>query len=346
MSGIFEQHFDPLAGTHGKSGDLRRFLVTFGLFGFFQAVILITCVVIFFSYPRGNDPSAWGVEKRMRLTITPGPRLVLMGDSSLVLGLNSTALEEAFPAYNPVNAGLYAFLGQRVMLNEVEDLVRPGDVVVISWAYAHFARNEIANLYYHYAVQRPESILHFRSEEIAWFLDSCSYMIKEAMKRSKKVLMGSERAAFGPPYGRDSLNRYGDGVGHYGMESPPGMTPDIKPLTITPNGYTGGIIDYLNDVNAKLEARGAKVLFAYPPITETSYEDNREALDLLDQTLRTRLDFPVINRPDEMFFPRDQFYDTAYHLKEPSVYDRSDRLVESLRPYLTDQPEKSGEAQP
>ncbi|MEO0795845.1 MAG: hypothetical protein AAFX93_11810 [Verrucomicrobiota bacterium] len=317
-----------------SASSMGKFLFEFSKFGIIQVAILSLILYIFFSYPRDNDPSAWGVEKRERMENTPGPRLVLMGDSNVVLGVSSPMLHEAYPEIHPVNAGLYAFLGHRIILNEIEDLVQPGDTVVISWVYAHFAANEIQNLYYHYAVQRPESFKHFTGEEIRWFFDGGTYLIKEALKRTKKILLLHKRDAFGPPYGRDNLNEYGDGVGHYGMESPPGTRTTIKEFVATPDGYTGEIIEMLNDLNKRMEERGARMLFAYPPISEQSYVENETSIKLLDNVLHERLEFPIINQPEAMLYPDDVFFDSSYHLKEDAVYDRTERLIDSLRPFL------------
>lgn len=313
---------------------MARFLKEFSKFALMQFAILVLCLYCFFSFPRGNDPSAWGVVKREILQETPGRRLVLMGDSNVVLGINSAPIAKAYPEYHPVNAGLYAFLGNRVIIEEMADLIRPGDVVVLSWTYEQFAQNEIQYLFYHYAVQRPQSFRHFRWEEMRWFLDGGMYLLKEATRRTRKILLLHERKPFESVYGPDSLNEYGDGVGHYGVPSPPGTTTQIKNLKFDPDGYGGRLIERLNDFNARMEARGAKVLFSHPPISKESYDDNRQALELLDKTLRERLDFPVINRPDDQFFEPDEFYDTAYHLKKPAVHERTQKLIQDLRPYL------------
>lgn len=316
---------------------LPHFLREFGKFAVIQLAILVVCIYCFFNFPRGNDPSAWGVVKRQILEKTPGPRLVLMGDSNIVLGINSEPIAKAFPKYHPVNAGLYAFLGNRIIIEEMADLVKPGDVVVLSWTYEQFAQNEIQYLYYHYAVQRPQSIKHFGWEETRWFMDGGMYLLKEATRRTRKILLLHTREPFESVYGPDSLNQYGDGIGHYGEPSPPGARTRIKDLNFDPDGYGGVVIDRLNDFNARMEARGAKVLFSHPPISKESYERNQQALDLLDKTLREKLDFPVINRPNGQFFEPEEFYDTAYHLKENAVFERTEKMIDDLRPYLQSQ---------
>ena len=44
------------------------------------------------------------------------PRLILVGGSAAAFGVDSALLARELPAYQPVNFGLYAALGTRVML--------------------------------------------------------------------------------------------------------------------------------------------------------------------------------------------------------------------------------------
>ena len=45
------------------------------------------------------------------------PRLILVGGSAAAFGVDSTLLAKELPDYHPVNFGLYAALGTRVMLD-------------------------------------------------------------------------------------------------------------------------------------------------------------------------------------------------------------------------------------
>lgn len=314
---------------------MARFVREAAKFGIIQISILAFCLYCFFNFPKENDPSAWGSEKIARLEQAESPRLIIMGDSNVVLGLNSEPFAKAFPEYHPVNAGLYAFLGNGLLLSEIEDEIKPGDVVLLSWVYAHFAANEIQYLFYRYAVHRPEAFLNFSKEEIYWFLEGGLFMIREAARETWNVLF-EEREAFVSPYGPENLNKYGDGVGHYGLESPPGSRFEMKAFDAKPNGYTSKVIDRLNAFNRRVEAKGGKVFFAYAPLTQKSYDDNLAELDELDELLHQRLDFPVLNHPSEMIFEHADMFDSGGHLKEAAVFERSDELVEDLEPYLDD----------
>lgn len=59
------------------------------------------------------------------------PRLILVGGSAAAFGVDSALLARELPDYQPVNFGLYAALGTRVMLDLSIKELRPGDLVVV-----------------------------------------------------------------------------------------------------------------------------------------------------------------------------------------------------------------------
>ena len=70
--------------------------------------------------------------KRALLTAeSDKPRLILVGGSAAAFGVDSALLARELPDYQPVNFGLYAALGTRVMLDLSIKELRPGDLVVI-----------------------------------------------------------------------------------------------------------------------------------------------------------------------------------------------------------------------
>ena len=70
----------------------------------------------------------------------PGPRIVLVGGSGVAFGADSALMERELPGYTVVNFGMYAALGTTVMLDLSQELIRPGDIVVlIPEQHAQFA---------------------------------------------------------------------------------------------------------------------------------------------------------------------------------------------------------------
>ena len=59
------------------------------------------------------------------------PRLIIVGGSAAAFGVDSTLLAQELPDYQPINFGLYAALGTRVMLDLSIDELRPGDIVIV-----------------------------------------------------------------------------------------------------------------------------------------------------------------------------------------------------------------------
>ncbi len=68
---------------------------------------------------------------------TPSPRIVFVGGSNLAFGLDSKRIEDSFNL--PVlNYGLHAGIGLKFMVDDVEQYVRKGDIVIFVPEYEHF----------------------------------------------------------------------------------------------------------------------------------------------------------------------------------------------------------------
>ena len=70
------------------------------------------------------------------------PRLIIVGGSAVAFGVDSALLAQELPDYQPINFGLYAALGTRVMLDLSIDELRPGDISIVmpeqqSHAHSH-----------------------------------------------------------------------------------------------------------------------------------------------------------------------------------------------------------------
>ena len=59
------------------------------------------------------------------------PRLILVGGSAAAFGVDSALLAKELPDYHPVNFGLYAALGTRVMLDLSINELRAGDLDIV-----------------------------------------------------------------------------------------------------------------------------------------------------------------------------------------------------------------------
>lgn len=313
---------------------MKRFLKAVIAFSAFQLVLLVVVVGVFYGTPRADHPMGWGVDKQRLLQETPGPRLILAGDSGTAFGFLSPELEQALPPYHPINAGLWAFLGPHVILEEVAPEVRAGDVVVVSLAYEHFVSSKLHHLIVYYTVQRPEVFLHLDSPTALFLCDNAFFIFHEATVRSRKLLWRSKLDTYYPPYARDSINEYGDIVDHWDMERPAGSNYTNPPFRFKTGGRAARVVDELNDFARRCEARGARVFYQYPPLTPESYEGQRARFDAFDAYLRESLEFPVLNHPGDLLVPEEHLYDNLYHTMKPGAETRTQALIDDLRPYL------------
>ena len=59
---------------------------------------------------------------------------------------------------------------------------------------------------------------------------------------------------------------------------------------------------------------GTSVVFTFPPLPELHYETLAETAEMIETRLRAKMTIPMINRPQGMIFPIEQFYDSANYL--------------------------------
>src|SRR5437868_6343903 len=115
---------------------MRRFLRDLTLFFFVQATI---AGVLF--WHAANNPGTYLAvtrDKHERLAQISGPRMIMVGGSSVAFGTDSAELARRLPEYQPVNMGLHFGIGLDAMLAEIKPIVRAGDLLVLSPEYHAF----------------------------------------------------------------------------------------------------------------------------------------------------------------------------------------------------------------
>ena len=90
----------------------------------------------------------------------------------------------------------------------------------------------------------------------------------------------------------------------------------------------------LNELNAWLEERGARMVVAGYPIGDGEYTPEREAYDAFEAELREALDCPVISHFTDYMYPYDLFYDSNLHLTTEGAKLRTEQLIKDLEPVI------------
>ena len=278
------------------------------------------------------------LEKDRLIRNTPSPKVILVGGSNLAFGVDSRMLRDSL-GLSVVNMGLYAKLGIKYMLAQVEPYIARNDVVVIVPEYDQFF-GDYANgdntlntaLLYTPNDRIPDFIRSYSIVDVIW---------KPRVENARRSFLHALAAAVGrekqffppdtnPVYNRHSFNEYGDVVSHQNRK---GKDPDSIFVSHLPpmKEFNRHTLDYLNSIENKAQKVGAHAYFMYPSYIDSSYTINAGEIDSLGKKLRRGMRMPIIGSPRDFAYPKTSFFDTRYHLNWNARPRRTRDMIELLR---------------
>lgn len=299
----------------------------------FVAVLLPFVIMIIFTaaVPAQYSKTFLGelTDKYKRLGSIEGPKIVVVGGSSVAFGLDSELLSEHI-GMPVVNFGLYASLGTKIMLDLSEDYIGEGDIIVL----APELDSQTLSLY-------------FNAESTWQALDSNLSMLKSIDKEDYSDLAGGwfryvsskgklwfDGAHLNPEgvYNRSSFNEHGDIVfprPHNAMKL--GYDPN-KQIVLEPSIFSVEFIDYLNRYIAEARERGADVFFTFPPMNRTALAPNVTDESILEfyRFICESIDCEVISNINDYIIEENYFFDSNLHLNDSGVTLRTATLIGDL----------------
>lgn len=290
----------------------------------FLALSLITfaCVVCLvwllpdepFSYQKAI------ADKHRMLSLTPGPRIILVGGSNLAFGIDSPRLSRK-TGYQVVNMGLQAGFGLRFMLLETLPSLKASDIVIIVPEYELFCGLLDGTPVYMASTVRiyPPAVKFIQSPG-----QLINLVIGFPETLQEQVLWLENRPATNPVYSLETFNRYGDATLHLDKA---GDQMDPKSLFKDYSVYDPTAVSVLNDFYAAALRRNAKVYMIYPPIPQESYLDKQTTIDSLVSELKLHLHIPILGGVENFLYPNNLFYDTTYHLIRKGRERRTDEMA-------------------
>lgn len=308
---------------------MRPFVCECAAFVLAQALLLGALLLCFFDADAISPLAPATRAKHQRLRDAPSPRMILVGGSNLLFGIDSTMIEEQ-TEYHPVNMGLIGGLRLEYILNEVRDAARAQDLIVLCIEYNTLnaaAMQEEAQVIMGVVAHRPANVRYMTWRQ--W----CHALDRGAMEYAGVVF----RHTIANVTARDNddsitahLNRYGDLTRYHD----PAVRPDKENnqntlVKIHPERVEANIAR-INEFVQMMRLRGVHVVFAYPPIPRTHFNEARQVARRFDALLRTRLAAPVILRPGQMVFADRCFIGLSYHLRGEAVRERTQRLIDAL----------------
>ncbi len=282
------------------------------------------------------------------------PKIVFIGGSNVRFGLDAKAMTRDLNM-PVINYGLHASLGLDVITDRALQCVKDGDIVVFSPELSHFRKNGAAE----YSDDLRIDFLADHSSPIDVNLQSFpTREWRRSRSRCNRIRSTIEKFLV-TPIARVLANDHSSG---------PGGKPDPTPYTVDAVGEDGSIIFprphprlyqrwTFSDPPANVEAMDLKdsrggVAFSLvrdfcarhhctfcvmPPIRLSVPQFDQAQLLKMEQTF---IDFAVHNgaiavmQPGDNVLPREDGYDTDYHLNDVGVKIMEPRLVAAMKPVV------------
>lgn len=273
-------------------------------------------------YKQGYNASL--IDKINRLESIEEPKIVLIGNSNLAFGIDSSLLE-AEMGMPVVNMGLHSGVGD-IFHEEMAKLnVTPGDIYIICHSNYNKRYGDMELIWI--TIEN-----NFRLWRLLLFSDM-KEMVKSLpvyLKKSLKLVSsGTGNQIPASIYARRSFNRWGDidpfRRGFYIKEDGLGFVPSIDNSTI----------ERINELNVYLMSKGATLLVAGYPIRNSNITAKKleEYIDF-QETLKKKLDCPLISNYLDYMFDYRYFFDTNWHLTSEGAKLRTMQLISDLRYWI------------
>jgi len=237
------------------------------------------------------------------------------------MSIDSQRLKDSLP-YNPINTGIHAAIGLIYMLDHTISFVRKGDVVIVIPEYDQLFGNFA---YGHQELLR--TFLDVRAtplDSIRWKQISNTYEFIPGYAVSKFAPSEYFRKDGDAVYLRDAFNHYGDSY-----KRAEKMPPNELVFGQIDTPFNPEIIAEIKTFEKKVNAKGAKMILAFPAFEERSFDNSAAEIAQVEQAYRNN-GFIVVGNPTKYRFPNRLMYDTPYHLSAEGVSIRTQMLIKEL----------------
>lgn len=266
-------------------------------------------------------------------------KLVMFGGSASRYAYNSKEIHAAFPQYQMVNMGVYAYTNALPQYRIIQQFMQAGDVLLSAPEFdtteTQFCpSNALDDCFWAMAEAdyACAALLDLRQYEKVFkslqaYLDNRRMMPAHQYEESPKWYDDDGNPSFS-----DTYNIYGDytllrsGGGWDGMLMYYRADYTVKAFPVK-------LIESLNRVYREFQAQGVRVLFAYAPRNHSSLtaESTEKARRALHEHLEAHLCVPIIIDMTEGLYPGTFFYLIDSHLNDEGVYVHTKRIINALR---------------
>ena len=325
----------------------RRFLLWFLAS---LPVWLVTLFVTWFGIPPlkpylyTNNDIAWVrdlyARKDRDLAKIDGPRLILVGGSSVHFGFDAGRLSRALDV-QAFDYGSHAGLDLTYLLDRADRATRPGDTVLLIVEYPLFRTPAPFTILPVFYSSFHDKTFWRRMPPSLWPAYASQYDLRLLWKAIADNLTHWKAAPLGNipgPYRAENIDRYGSEHGNTlasiteRMRATVAADNQIFPR-LNRNSYgVAAIRRFL----ARQRAKGVTVMAGWPPtLHRPEYDQPAAAALLADLRAFWRdEDVEVVGNPYCFMVGEADVYDTSFHMNRRGQALVTGRLIEALRPVL------------
>jgi hypothetical protein len=312
--------------------DVTKLLGRIALLG---ALVLGGLALLFLGPVPYKHQLAMLIDKRVMLDSKPSPRVILVGGSNLMFGVDSERLEESV-GITVANMGVFGGLGLLAPLEVILPHVRKGDTVVLVPEYTLLFTGlaPFEKEYYRWFLAVDPAAawrFYYSRQKLQVLMSDFLLLVRDKIGALFVIPFKGNHSLAGNGYMRylQVVNRFGDGS----EEIRPAAPDQLAGLNNTYKGdaFKPEVVDQLNEFTARLEERGARVLLTFGVFPDGEYALNRVLIDATAAQLKRDGRFEVLGRPQDFLYPYSSFSDSVNHLRAPARTLRTRRLAELLQ---------------
>ncbi len=277
------------------------------------------------------------------MSLADAQKIVLFSGSSTRFGYDSARLDEAFPDYDVVNMGVFAYTNALPQLDLIRQFLREGDILLhspeLDAAKRQFCTTSNLDAAFFSMIEADYDLLarlDLRDYGQVFTAFQSYQTAREGMEARSYGLSPADFDEDGNPVTAPSYNLYGD----YILYRP--NSPEQAPIYGLPVKYTVDAypLDYylgpLNRVIREFQAMGVRYYITYSPRNRlaVSEDSTPEAVEALDAYFRAHLAAPVISRLADSLISGVYLYGTDNHLSTEGVELRTERIIAELTAQL------------
>lgn len=301
--------------------------------------------------PGLDDPMCFGLlkEKHQILEQAPSPKVIFVGGSNLLFGLNGPKVAKGLRR-PVVNMGLCLMFPLSYLLDEIKDNVHAGDLVVLSPEYADFSAEYSNNI-------AVADILDIYPRAIYWILRSNCLDASQLQTFAGHVrALGLDKLDFAVHHFRQivqnrcrwSHGKYNAGLDVLNKENIDNcgdLTWHLRqkrdnmpsPILFVVSSHVGeSEAKTLNDFGDFCSTRGARFVMIPPSVSTAQLQAQKSKVDVITAECKQRVKVPLVTSPERYAFPVTMIFNNQYHLNKVGRDLRADRLIEDLKPIVDD----------